>query len=343
MEEFSRRAEREDTGLFARLRAGEVVTVDLGDMREAALLWPEFQEFYRRLGHRVVLHLPLHAGEQIEWRYLGFLGLGLTDAGTPSADLLTLVETLSAQASLAISMDGLATAARAVAITRERKTAAQERAAQLARANEALTRSTARLAAEPELGAFLGAVLVEAAQQAGTGGNALFLYDPGPHVLTMRMYALGDDLLDVASDPRLAIWRTPVPVDINTAWENLQHRKPLLHVVDTPDPDLWPHSVPWHREMGHASVVSIALFVGERAIGFMGLYFRDRRGVLPERAELAQALANQAALALELTRLGEEARREARQAATEAERNRLAGEIHDTLAQVHARAMPENG
>jgi len=59
----------------------------------------------------------------------------------------------------------------------ERERAAVERAAELAKANEAMARSTARLAAEPQLDAFLGTVLVEAAEQAGAKSSALFLFD----------------------------------------------------------------------------------------------------------------------------------------------------------------------
>jgi signal transduction histidine kinase len=52
----------------------------------------------------------------------------------------------------------------------------------------------------------------------------------------------------------------------------------------------------------------------------------------PEEIEIARALATQASLAIQLTRLA----KAARQSAVLEERNRLAGEIHDTLAQSFA-------
>src|SRR6185295_11204348 len=57
--------------------------------------------------------------------------------------------------------------------------------------------------------------------------------------------------------------------------------------------------------------------------------FMTRRPMLPEEIEFAQTLANQAVLAMQLTRLSTEAR----DSAVIAERNRMARDIHDTLAQ----------
>ena len=65
----------------------------------------------------------------------------------------------------------------------------------------------------------------------------------------------------------------------------------------------------------------------------MGLGFACR-DVAAERVELSQALAHQAALALELTRLADEAQRFAHSAATAAERTRVASELHDGLQQL---------
>lgn len=93
--------------------------------------------------------------------------------------------------------------------------------------------------------------------------------------------------------------------------------------------------------MGHALVVAVPLRAGVRTVGFMGLAFADPDPVSPERIELAQALANQAVLALELMRLADAARG----AAVTEERNRLARDIHDILAQdfvaimAHLRSM----
>ena len=71
------------------------------------------------------------------------------------------------------------------------------------------------------------------------------------------------------------------------------------------------------------------MFVAGEVAGVIGIRFQQTREFRAEEIELAQALANQAMLALQLTRLSEKSRR----SAVMAERNRLAREVHDTLAQ----------
>jgi len=69
--------------------------------------------------------------------------------------------------------------------------------------------------------------------------------------------------------------------------------------------------------------------VGGRVRGFIGIRHGDRPPYRPEEIELAQALAHQAMLAIQLNEFAEQSR----QAAVLEERNRMARDIHDTLAQ----------
>jgi signal transduction histidine kinase len=71
------------------------------------------------------------------------------------------------------------------------------------------------------------------------------------------------------------------------------------------------------------------MLIAGQVEGVTGIRFSHKRAFRPEEVELAKALANQAMLALELTRLSAQNR----QTATMAERNRVARDIHDTLAQ----------
>src|SRR5438552_6075858 len=66
-----------------------------------------------------------------------------------------------------------------------------------------------------------------------------------------------------------------------------------------------------------------------RLEGTIGLRFTQKRQFRSEEIELAQALANQTMLAMQLTRLSAESR----ESAVIAERNRMARDIHDMLAQ----------
>src|SRR5213593_127089 len=81
--------------------------------------------------------------------------------------------------------------------------------------------------------------------------------------------------------------------------------------------------------LGIITVLLVPMSIAGRLDGAIGLRFTQKRLFRSEEIELAQALANQAMLAMHLSRLSAESR----EAAVIAERNRMARDIHDTLAQ----------
>jgi signal transduction histidine kinase len=83
------------------------------------------------------------------------------------------------------------------------------------------------------------------------------------------------------------------------------------------------------REIGVHTILFVPMLVAGRVAGFIGIRFTLKRGFRQEEIELTRALAHQATLAIQLTRLSAQSR----QAAVMAERNRMARDIHDTLAQ----------
>src|SRR5882672_7975358 len=83
------------------------------------------------------------------------------------------------------------------------------------------------------------------------------------------------------------------------------------------------------REMGVHTILFVPMLVAGRITGFIGIRFTLKRGFRQEEIELTRALAHQATLAIQLTRLSAQGR----QSAVMAERNRMARDIHDTLAQ----------
>jgi signal transduction histidine kinase len=81
--------------------------------------------------------------------------------------------------------------------------------------------------------------------------------------------------------------------------------------------------------LGVKTVLVIPLILRGQAVGRLSFRFVQERNFSPEELEIVQALASQAALAIQLTRLA----KTAQQSAVLEERTRLAGEIHDSLAQ----------
>jgi PAS domain S-box-containing protein len=89
---------------------------------------------------------------------------------------------------------------------------------------------------------------------------------------------------------------------------------------------------PWRSDLlahGIISVLVVPMLVAGEVRGIVGIRFDRKRLLRPEEIQLAQTLANQAMLAMHLSRISAQSR----QAAVLAERNRLARDIHDTLAQ----------
>ena len=81
--------------------------------------------------------------------------------------------------------------------------------------------------------------------------------------------------------------------------------------------------------LGIVTVLLVPMSVCGRLEGAIGLRFTEKRAFGAEELELAQALANQAMLMIQFSRLSAQSR----QAAVTAERNRIARDVHDTLAQ----------
>ena len=99
----------------------------------------------------------------------------------------------------------------------------------------------------------------------------------------------------------------------------------LKHIREGP-------SFPWREHLlslGVVTILIVPMLIAGRVEGVMGIRFTRERSFRPEELELAQALAHQTMLAIQLGRLS----RQSRLAAVAAERNRMARDIHDTLAQ----------
>ncbi len=107
--------------------------------------------------------------------------------------------------------------------------------------------------------------------------------------------------------------------------EVLWHR-----VLEDTDPDPAMGLLKKHlRGLGVRSILFVPMMIAGTVAGIIGIRCTQKRSFRQEEIELNRALAHQAMLAIQLMRLSQQSR----QAAVVAERNRLARDIHDTLAQ----------
>ncbi len=206
----------------------------------------------------------------------------------------------------------------------------RKRAEQVARGQtEALARTLDLLAAEPELDSFVGQVLKALTQQLGAQSGSFWLYDSARNTPLLR---LDYDHKQDGLAPDAGAEDAPHAHDDGSAARGREGpaRSKKLHFYD--DIRSAPLEASYRDELlaqGTQTLLVVPLVSGEDLIGSFTLVNTDQRHYGPEETELAQALAQQAVLAIQLTRLAEHRR----EAAVLEERNRIAREIHDTLAQ----------
>jgi PAS domain S-box-containing protein len=216
------------------------------------------------------------------------------------------------------------------ALARERETFAQQRAIQLGRANEALRGCLDALASVRELDDFLGQVMATMTRQLGAVSSTLRVRNFEQNTLPLEL---------VFQDGRVM---SPDEAKYPEKWRNVslgeQRFKLYLNQPSAITRTLDPHSpMPdEHRSyllgLGVKTILIISLTSRGQVNGRLTFRFTEERDFRAEELEIARALATQASLAIQLTELA----KTARQSAVLVERNRLAGEIHDSLAQSFA-------
>jgi PAS domain S-box-containing protein len=250
-----------------------------------------------------------------EGKVLGTFCLYYRETRNPDSQDLELIE--------------LATHLVRVAIERDRAGEALRASEQVARGQvEALTYSLDVLATAPAPDKFLGQMLSTIGRLLGAQSVILWLLDESNDSLVLRAWAEGTNF--AKADPEHPFIKNPL------SWKEDPGLRELFFSgvpVACEDVEHDPYTSNDLREYlkcgGTKKFLRIPTLVGGRVKGFIGIRHGDRPPYRPEEIELAQALAHQAMLAIQLNEFAEQSR----QAAVLEERNRMARDIHDTLAQ----------
>jgi signal transduction histidine kinase len=320
---YRKRTAADPTGVMRRTAAGEIVIIPVEDIES---WFPEAAAYHRNCGHRTVWHFPFQVGGEV----VGFLGLAFREAKSPNDVLRETVQALAHQASLALESQRLAERAKLAAIAQEQERAASERAAELAKANEALKRSLTMLALEPSLDKLLGYVLQAISDSLGDRSGAVYLFDDSDNTTTLHLnYENGQMQQGEQIDHPAATLRRP-PKEWDTQYLPLLRQNQVLihHEAEFASPAYNPYRQ-HNAQRGIKTLLFVPLLFGEQLLGSITLRSTQHRNYTPEELELARALAHQATLAIQLTRLAAQG---CKQAILE-ERNRMARDIHDSLAQ----------
>jgi signal transduction histidine kinase len=223
----------------------------------------------------------------------------------------------------------LATHVVRIAIERDRAQEALRASEQLARGQvEALTYSLDVLATAPAPDKFLGQMLGTIGRLLGAQSVILWLLNDATGSLVLRAAAQGANF--GADDPEHPFVKNPLLwKEDKVLQETLFTGAPVICEDIENDPRVTAAVREYFKSNGTKKYLTIPTLVGGQVKGFIGIRHGERPPYRPEEIELAQALAHQAMLAIQLNEFAEQNR----QSAILEERNRMARDIHDTLAQ----------
>jgi signal transduction histidine kinase len=277
--------------------------------------------YLEQLGVKSVIAIPVMLDDAIAATF----HLRLHCERRPSAEDLQIAQALADQTALAFRLTRLGAGARAAAVAQQEEKAARQRAESVARLASASRRTLERLAVSADPDAFLGHVVTVAAEQFGAIGGGVWRAEPDG--MTRIVVSLEDGkMLTLANSPL-----PPIRISAQ-AMEALIVRGREVVIDDAEAIATKPDYVDFRHYLaskGVQAVLRVPLFLGDEFRGVLTLRLPHSRQLSADETELAAAFGNQAVLAMELSRLTESARA----AAVSGERNRLARDFHDTLAQ----------
>jgi PAS domain S-box-containing protein len=194
---------------------------------------------------------------------------------------------------------------------------------------EALAQSLDVLATAPDPEKFIGQMLSTIGRLLNAQSVSLWLFDDSSDSLILRSSTSDGGKL-AAPDPEHPFIKNPLFWKENAVVQELLFTAgPVVCDDVETDPRV---SGDWGEHLtrnGTKRFLAVPLLVGGQVRGFVGIRHVDRASYRPEEIELTQALAHQVMLALQLNEFAEQGQR----AAVFEERNRMARDIHDTLAQ----------
>jgi len=193
---------------------------------------------------------------------------------------------------------------------------------------EALAQSLDVLATAPKPEKFIGQMLNTIGRLLNAQSVSLWLFDESTDSPVLRSMVDGGRL--VAPDPEHPFMKDPLFWKQNAVIQELFFTAgPVVCEDLETDPRIKSEWRDYLKRKGAKRFLAVPLLVGGQVRGFVGIRHPDRAAYRPEDIELTQALAHQVMLAIQLNEFAEQGQR----AAVFEERNRMARDIHDTLAQ----------
>jgi len=310
--------ERNFSAVCAELRAGRSVCLSKSDTSDFETIG------FEGIGTKTKAIVPIFVGGE----FTGIVGFDNTKQrrAIDSAELSAL-ETAAGVIGAALHRERLVDDVR-----RARERAAEEKVTELAKANAVIRGNLERLASEPDLHSFMGHMLLETTRQFDAASGSVIVSKDSLQEWRVLAHVRDGQLAD-------APFATSVPFAGSPFTEVFgRSPEPRYMNIERGNWEIWPGALAFHRREGYSSVLIYPLVFGARNVGFFILSFR-REAPEVQHSELLVALAQQATLAVQLTRLAYSAK----EAAVLVERTRIGQEIHDGLAQAFTGILMQLG
>lgn len=207
----------------------------------------------------------------------------------------------------------------------------RQRAEQVSRGQTAVLTSTLNtLTKEAELDKFLETTLASITKELSASSSAIWLYDSEQDKISNYMcYPKEHNFQEQESSKISLPTQTYILTSEHPFWKMLNSTTDHVY-VNLEQEEILPTQ--WHQSLVEQHVKSLfilPLLINNKLLGLLSIRCIATENFPSELLELAVALAKQASLAMQLTDLANKSR----STAILEERNRLAREIHDTLAQ----------
>ena len=291
----------------AAYRREQVIVVDIDTDR----VWANFLPLARKYGLRAGWSTPIIGREE---NVLGTFALYWREPRSADQKHLQIINRFTHLASVALEL---------------------ERSAEALRASEKLSRGQAKalslaleaLAKETNPDRSLEHVLRAVTAQLGAHSCSVWLMD-GASGLMVFEFALENGKFMTKSEAALAAVSPSLPVSAIQPWPEIFHTGKPVVVEDVREGP----NVPWRAHLltlGIVTILVVPILIASKVEGVIGVRFTQKRAFRLEEMDLAQSLTNQAMLAIQLSRLSAQSR----ETAVIEERNRMARDVHDALAQ----------
>ncbi len=292
----------------AAYRAKSVIVSDIANDP----LWTNYRDVAMSHGLRACWSTPILSSEG---KVLGTFAIYYREPRTPTPQELEIIERTTHLASIALE--------------RKRAENALRASEQVARGQaEALAQSLDILATAPDPEKLIGQMLSTIRGLLNAQNVSLWLFDESSDSLVLRLQT--DGAKRATADARGPSMKDPLFLKQNPiVQELLLMAGPVICADVESDPRI---SENWRDDLqqnGTKRFLVVPILVGGQVRGLIGVHHSDRATYEPEEIALTQALAHQVMLAIQLNQSAEQSQ----QAAVLEERNRMARDIHDTLAQ----------